>query len=108
MTGKCCKYVNNNGFPEKSDPGDKDLYDKAEVVSRFSLADSGGKLLLLDLKGVGHNGQFPLGGNVYVEYRASDDAITILLRLVYSEGVKCNQCEINQIWLPSMEEDYCY
>ena len=41
LPGKFCKYVNNNGIPEKPSPGDKDLYEKAEAVSLFSLADSG-------------------------------------------------------------------
>eukprot|EP00795_Rhopilema_esculentum_P014601 gene14601-5680_t len=34
---------NNNGIP-----------DKPEAVSHFSLADNGGRLVLLDLQGVGH------------------------------------------------------
>jgi len=55
LPGKFCKYINNNGIPEKPGPGDEDLYEKAEAVSHFSLAESGGKLLLLDLQGVGHN-----------------------------------------------------
>ena len=32
----------------------KVLFEKAEAVSHFSLADSGGILLLLDLQGVKH------------------------------------------------------
>ena len=55
LLGEFCKCVNSNGIPGKPGPGDKDLYEKAEAVSHFLLADSGGKLLLLDLQGVGHN-----------------------------------------------------
>lgn len=54
LPGKFCKYVNNNSIPGIPGPGDKDLFEKAEAVSHFSLADSGGKLLLLDLQGAGH------------------------------------------------------
>ena len=49
LSGNFVKYVNNNGVPGTSASAKKDAYQKAEAVCHFSLADSEGKLLLLDL-----------------------------------------------------------
>ena len=54
LPGKFVKYVNNNGIPGDPDPMNKELYQKAEAVCHFSFKDNVGKLLLLDLQGVGY------------------------------------------------------
>ncbi|XP_065069003.1 myosin heavy chain kinase B-like [Rhopilema esculentum] len=52
LAGTFVKYVNNNGEPIAANIVNKDIHQKAEAVCHFSLADSEGKLLLLDLQGV--------------------------------------------------------
>eukprot|EP00794_Sanderia_malayensis_P006543 gene6543-7281_t len=54
LPGTLVKYVNINGEPSTPDIVDKDIYEKAVAVCHFSFLDSEGKLLLLDLEGVGY------------------------------------------------------